>query len=53
MAIKQATTGVKNHPMKMFVNVRLLTVLIPLTMPTPKTAPITAWDVETGTPKTV
>ena len=27
-----------------------LTVIIPLTIPTPKTAPITAWEVETGTP---
>jgi hypothetical protein len=51
--MKQAIAGVSNHPIKMLLSVRRLTVLIPLTTPTPNTAPITAWDVETGTPTNV
>ena len=50
IAIKLAIAGVRNHPIKIFMNVRLLTVLIPLTRPIPRTAPMTAWEVETGTP---
>jgi hypothetical protein len=53
MEIKQEIAGVKNQPINMFVKVCRLTVLIPLTRPTPKIAPITAWEVETGTPTNV
>lgn len=53
MAITLATTGVRNQPISMFTRVRRLTVLMPLIIPTPNTAPITAWEVETGTPTRV
>jgi len=41
-AIAAAIVGVRNQPKRMFISVRLSTVLIPFIMPTPKTAPITA-----------
>ncbi len=51
IVIKLATIGVRNHPTRMFANVRFLTVLMPFTTPMPRTAPITAWEVETGRAK--
>jgi len=53
IASRHATTGVKNHPVKIFFKVPQLTVLIPFTIPTPNIAPITAWEVDTGTPTNV